>query len=299
MNYSEIKFINRSNNNIEIEKVPYEKFLKFLYHNPFGKLPLNLIIKRTFLSKFYGKKMNTSSSTKLIEPFIKSYNIDTKEFQSNIKDFLSFNDFFIRKLKSTARKIDFKENVLISPVDGRILVFDNLENSTNFFVKGVQFNLKKLLKNDEVVTKFQGGSILIARLAPIDYHRFHFPTNGLISYSRLINGYLYSVSPYAFKNNLKVYCENKREISILQTDKFGDIVLCEIGATMVGGIKQTYSPNTFVKKGDEKGYFFFGGSTCILLFEKNKVIFDEDLLNNSLKGLETKVFMGEKIGIFK
>ncbi|MGL4628732.1 MAG: phosphatidylserine decarboxylase, partial [Cetobacterium sp.] len=142
---------------------------------------------------------------------------------------------------------------------------------------------------------FHGGTILIIRLAPVDYHRFHFPATGQIGKSKLIDGYYYSVSPYAIKKNFRVYCENKREVSILKTEKFGEIVLSEIGATMVGGIEQTYKEG-FVKKGDEKGYFFFGGSSCVLLFEKDKVQFDEDILENSKKGLETKVYMGEKIG---
>lgn len=138
---------------------------------------------------------------------------------------------------------------------------------------------------------------MIIRLAPIDYHRFHFPADGEISESKLIDGVYYSVSTYAIKKNFRILCENKREYSILKTKKFGDIAMFEVGATMVGGIKQSYKSNSYVKKGEEKGYFYFGGSTCVLVFERGKVKIDEDLLENTKKGIETKVYMGEKIGI--
>lgn len=138
---------------------------------------------------------------------------------------------------------------------------------------------------------------MIIRLAPIDYHRFHFPVDGEISESKLIDGVYYSVSTHAIKKNFRILCENKREYSILKTEKFGDIAMFEVGATMVGGIKQSYKSNSYVKKGEEKGYFYFGGSTCVLVFERGKVKIDEDLLENTKKGIETKVYMGEKIGI--
>ena len=139
--------------------------------------------------------------------------------------------------------------------------------------------------------------MIITRLAPVDYHRLHFPTSGIIEESKKIEGYYYSVSTHAIRKNFRIFCENKREYSILKSDDFGNVIIVEIAATMVGGIKQTYIPNTRVKKGEEKGYFYFGGSTTILLFEKDKIKLDIDLIENTKKGLETKVYMGEKIGI--
>jgi len=111
-----------------------------------------------------------------------------------------------------------------------------------------------------------------------------------------INGYYYSVSPYAIKDNFKIFCDNKREITTLETENYGDVIISEIGATMVGGIEQTYIPNRDVKKGEEKGYFTFGGSSVLLLFEPGKIKIDNDILENTKKGYETKVSMGEKIG---
>ena len=152
-------------------------------------------------------------------------------------------------------------------------------------------------RDKNLAKKYEDGIFVIIRLAPVDYHRFHFPADGIIEDSHLINGDYYSVSTHAIRRNFRIFCENKREYSILKTQKFGDIVMIEVGATMVGGIKQTYKPNSFVKKGQEKGYFYFGGSTCILVFEKGKVKLDKDLIENTKKGIETKVYMGEKIGV--
>ncbi|MEG0068797.1 phosphatidylserine decarboxylase [Cetobacterium sp.] len=299
MNFDKIIYIERKSKELKTENPPGEGFLKFLYYSPFGQLPLNLVVRKKFLTEFYGKKMSEKSSVSKIAPFVTENNIDMTESKKNIDEFTSFNDFFIRELKPEARVIAKGDDVLVSPADGKILIFSDLKETTEFFLKGDQFTLGEFLKDENEAKKFEGGTLMIIRLAPVDYHRFHFPADGVISSSKLIDGYYYSVSPYAIKKNFRIYCENKREVSILKTEKFGDIVLSEIGATMVGGITQTYKPESFVKKGDEKGFFFFGGSSCVLLFEKDKVVFDEDLLENSKKGIETKVYMGEKIGVAK
>lgn len=296
MDFKKIEYINRSTNKVETEKVPGENFLKFLYYNPLGTLSLETIVKRKFLSKWYGKKMDSSKSCGMIENFAKENGIDLNEAKKSLNEFTSFNDFFIRELKDGARKIDFDEDTLVSPADGKILVIENLHDSSKFFLKGEEFTLNEFFKDEKLAEKYQGGVMVIIRLAPVDYHRYHFPADGKISESTEIEGYYYSVSPHAIRKNFRIFCENKREYSILSTEKYGDICICEIGATMVGGIKQTYEPNTFVKKGDEKGYFYFGGSTVILFLEKDRVEIDRDILENSIDGIETKVFMGEGIG---
>ena len=296
MEFKQIEYINRSTDKIEIEKVPGENFLKFLYYNPFGKLALESVVKRKFLSKWYGKKMDSPESCKMIEKFAVENGIDLEETKKSLKEFKSFNDFFIRELKNGARKIDYDEDTLVSPADGRILVIENLHDSSKFFLKGEEFTLSEFFKDEVLAEKYQGGIMVIVRLAPVDYHRFHFPADGKISESKEIKGYYYSVSPHAIRKNFRIFCENKREYSILSTEKYGDICMCEIGATMVGGIKQTYKPETFVKKGEEKGYFYFGGSTVIMFLEKDRVEIDRDILENSINGIETKIFMGEGIG---
>lgn len=296
MKFNKINYIERKTGEIKTEKVPGEKYLKFLYYNPLGELPLNLVVKKKFLTEYYGKKMNKPESVKKIPDFIKATDINIAEAKKEIKDFTSFNDFFYRELKDGARSIDFSENVLISPADGKILVFENLEKEKEFYIKGDKFTLEEFFADKNLAAKYKNGIFMIIRLAPIDYHRFHFPCDGIISESKLINGDYYSVSTHAIKKNFRILCENKREFSILKTKNFGEIAMFEVGATMVGGIKQSYQPNTSIKKGEEKGYFYFGGSTCILVFEKGKVRIDRDLVENTKKGIETKVYMGEKIG---
>lgn len=297
MEFNKIKYIERKTGEIKIEKVPGEKYLKFLYYNPLGELPLNLVVKKKFLTDYYGKQMDKKESTKKIPSFIKEADINIEEAKKTIDQFTSFNDFFYRELKDGARSIDFDENVLTSPADGKILVFENLEKEKELFIKGDKFTLEEFFQDSELAKKYEGGVFLIVRLAPIDYHRFHFPCDGKIGASKLINGDYFSVSTHAIKKNFRIFCENKREFSILQTKNFGDITMFEVGATMVGGIKQSYTPDSFVKKGEEKGYFYFGGSTCILVFEKDKIKIDKDLIENTKNGIETKVYMGEKIGV--
>lgn len=297
MEFRDIKYIERKTGEEKKEVVPGENFLKFLYYNPFGELSLNGVVKRKMLTAYYGKQMDTEKSVEKIPDFVKSTGINMEESKKSIEEFKSFNDFFIRELKEGMRPVDMREDVLTSPADGKIFVYEDMDDLKKFFAKGEEFTLKEFLKDETLAKKYSGGVFMIVRLAPVDYHRFHFPAEGEISKSSLIKGYYYSVSTHAIRKNFRIYMENKREYSILKSKNFGDILMSEIAATMVGGIEQTYKPETFVKKGEEKGYFYFGGSTCILLFEKGKVQIDKDLLENSQKGIETKVYMGEKIGV--
>ncbi|MGL5125375.1 MAG: phosphatidylserine decarboxylase [Fusobacteriaceae bacterium] len=297
MDFKPIEYIYRKTGEKKIEKVPGEKFLKFLYYSPFGELALSSVVKKKFLTDYYGKQMDKVSSADKIEKFIKSAEINIKESKKTVGEFATFNEFFIRELKPESRPIDKDENRLVSPADGKCLVYENLNDLQQFFIKGDQFNLKDFLKDDKLASQYEGGTLVIVRLAPVDYHRFHFPADGVINKTKKIEGYYYSVSTHAIRKNFRIYCENKREYSILKTQKFGNILMCDIAATMVGGIKQTYTPNSEVKKGNEKGYFYFGGSTTIMLFEKDKIQIDKDLIENSLNGIETKIYMGEGIGV--
>ena len=162
-------------------------------------------------------------------------------------------------------------------------------------MKGSEFSIQEFLGSSSYVEKYKKGAMLIVRLAPTDYHRFHFPISGTIGETKTIDGNYYSVSPIALKKNLEIFCQNKRTRSVLKTADYGDILMSEVGATMVGSILQTYRQYTMVEKGQEKGYFAFGGSTLVLLFEKNKIAFSPDLIQNTNKGFETHVKMGETI----
>lgn len=290
-----ITFIDRKSGNIINETPPGEGFLKLLYSTPFGKMALLPVAKRKFLSAWYGKKMNKASSVKKIEGFIKQLEINIEEAEKKISEFTSFNDFFYRKLKSTARPI---ENGFVSPGDGKMLAFENISDIHNFFIKGREFTLEEFLGNKELAKKHENSSLIILRLAPNDYHRYHFPYNGTPSKMTKIKGDYFSVSPYALASNFtKVFCENKREYCILSSEDKGDIIVAPVGATMVGTIIETFKSNTPVKKGDEMGYFAFGGSTIVLLVNKDKLKIDTDIINNTKKRIETFVKMGEKIGV--
>ena len=290
----EIKFINRKTGEVITEKPPGEGFLKFLYHSPFGELALRLFVKRKFLSGLYGRMMNQSKSVKRIPMFVEDLKIDMSEASKSIEEFTSFNDFFYRKLKADARPIG---EGLVSPADAKLLAFKNISKLREFFVKGQQFTLSSYLRDEALAKQYENHALLIFRLAPNDYHRFHFPYDGNASSTKKINGAYFSVSPYALEPNFtRVFCENKREFLVLSTDKKGDILLSPVGATMVGSIIETYIPNTFVNKGDEMGYFAFGGSTVVMLVDNEHFTIDKDLLENTRNNIETAVVMGETIG---
>lgn len=288
-----IQYIDRETQQLITEQVPGEGFLNFLYHSPFGKLALNAVVKRKLLTSIFGRLMSSGFSKSWIEGFIAKHQMCLDEYIIPQNGFSSFNDFFYRKLKSGSRPI---QDGLVSPADGKVVVFENVDEYTQFYVKGKNFTVKSFLRDDELAKKYNGGSMVVIRLAPTDYHRYHFPAAGPATPSKLINGHYYSVSPIAMKQSLEIFCENKREYSIQQSNEFGDILICDVGATMVGSIIQTYKPGTHLEKGAEKGYFAFGGSTLVLLFEKGKVKFNKDLVDNTLKGIETQVKMGVQIG---
>ncbi|MBL4642151.1 MAG: phosphatidylserine decarboxylase [Flavobacteriaceae bacterium] len=290
-----IQFIHRKTKEIITETPPAEGLLKFLYDNPFGKTTVLPIAKRKFISEYYGKKMYKPSSTKKIEKFVKQLNIDMSESEKQISEFTSFNDFFYRKLKPSARPI---ESGFVSPGDGKLIAFENISDVHHFFVKGRKFILSEFLNDIDIANRYKDASLIILRLAPNDYHRFHFPYSGVPSEVTKIKGSYFSVSPHALASNFtKVFCENKREFCTLKTADKGAIIIAPVGATMVGSILETYTPNQEVNKGDEMGYFAFGGSTIVMLVAKNNLKIDADILENTKNNMETFVQMGEKIGI--
>ena len=236
--------------------------------------------------------MSAQSSAKKISPFISDYNLDSSQFVDSLENFKSFNDFFSRKLKSSSRLIHGTDNQLIFPADGRHIVVNDLSREQAIWAKGQSFNLKKLLGSAERAERYKHGSVLISRLCPTDYHRFHFPCSGIISESELMNGYLYSVNPIALMRNISYLWQNKRSITELNSDNFGKLCLLEVGATCVGGIIQTYDQGN-VRKGEEKGYFRFGGSMTMIFIEPGVVTFSDDLLEQSKNGIELYALMGD------
>jgi phosphatidylserine decarboxylase len=287
-----IHYYERESGLIKTEKVAGEKWLVWLYYNPIGEATLWALAKRKLVSTIYGNMMDRSSSVKKIHPFIEDFDIDMSIAQE--QEFNNFNDFFTRKLKVDARPVNTSSNIVVSPADGKILAYTDIGYS-DFIIKGFRFDVSSFLDNPDLAQKYDDGSLLIIRLAPVDYHRFHFPVSGNLSQNKKIEGDYYSVNPIALRKKAEIFCLNKREYTVLSNPMFGDVIMAEVGATMVGSIEQTFR-GSFANKGAEKGYFKFGGSTVVLLFEKSKILIDKDLLNNTAKGYETSVKMGERIG---
>ncbi|MBZ9632742.1 phosphatidylserine decarboxylase [Clostridium sp. FP1] len=292
-----IKYYNRKENKYEIEKVAGEKYLNWSYCSPVGIGLVELLLKKKLFSKLYGYYCDTKISCKKIEGFIEDFNIDMSLYQKTSDQYSSFNEFFIRELNPAGRIIPKDDNVLISPCDGKISAYENIDLDGLVQIKGFTYSLKELVENNEIYNLYHGGTCLIFRLCPTDYHRFHFIDSGVCGETTKIKGHYYSVNPIALKNVKKLFCQNKREWSIFHSDNFSDVIYMEVGATCVGSIIQGYTPNARITKGEEKGYFKFGGSTVILFFKKDVVKINEEILAQTKLGFETSVTLGEKIGL--
>lgn len=246
-----LRYIERKSGSLTKEFVPSEGMLRWLYNSSLGKVTLNTLVKRKMLTRLGGWYMSSRFSKKKIDKFVAQYQVDLSNFKiTDSKAYLNFNDFFFRKVRPEKRPIG---NGVVSPADCKMLAFQSISDASSFFVKGSEFTVESFLKNKELANKYAEGSMLIARLAPADYHRFHFPASGLISESKDIKGRYFSVSPMALKKSLEIFCQNYRTYSTLETKEYGDILISEVGATMVGSIIQTYQDNSQVEKGDEKG----------------------------------------------
>lgn len=295
----EIEYIDRQSGKLESERIYGRWALSLLYGESLGARIfsfcfLPLLARLPWISKFYGYLQKRPQSAKKIDSFIAAFNIDVSEFQT--RNFHSFNDFFIRKLKSERRPVNPDPRRAILPADGRYLVFPDLSQTAGFYVKKQYFDLASFLRNPVLARRFIDGSMVIARLCPTDYHRFHFSCAGVPDEPQAIDGPLFSVNPIALRKKLSILSENKRMITEMQTEKFGMLLFVEVGATCVGSIHHTYTPGRRVEKGEEKGFFSFGGSCLVLLFEKRRIQFDEDLVENSKKGIETKALFGSSLG---
>lgn len=268
-----------------------DELLKKLYGSVFGRFSLNLLT-RPGLSKLAGKFLDSRFSKFLIEPFIKNNNIDTSQFEMD--GFECFNDCFTRRIKDGKRKIDMNPKHLISPCDCKATSYDISPDAT-FIIKNTKYTVASLLKDKKLADRFSEGNITILRLSVDDYHRYCYIDDGCKTSNRFISGILHTVNPIATEY-AKIYAENSREYTLLHTKNFGDVIQIEVGALLVGRIKNHHNRHHF-KRGEEKGMFEYGGSTIVLLTQKNKVSIDNDILENTACGYETKISMGEKIGM--
>ena len=282
----------RETGNVTEEFIYGRAALEFAYRTFLGRTLIS-ILPHGMLSRVCGFFNRRPASRAKIPAFVSGLGIDASEAELPLSEYRSLDDFFCRRLKPDVRPVDTSADRLVSPADGRILVVSHIHDH-EFTIKSCSVRLQKLLSDPSEAKRYSHGSAVVVRLAPCDYHRFHFPDSGEASESRLIPGRLHSVHPFALLSGARSF-RNKRTITVLESAGFGRLTIVEVGAFAVGSIVQTYKPGA-VERGQEKGYFRFGGSTLVVLIPPNRVIFDEDLVAASNEGLETFVKMGTSIG---
>lgn len=298
---SNLFYRNRQTGDLEEEHVYGGPILRLFYGQSklsryVGRFLAYVIAYCPWVSKLYGWSQRRKWSKRKILPFIQRYRLKPEEFAVDPSTFVSFDAFFTRQLRPEGRVIAAGDDVAIIPADGRYRFFPKIDEATLFGIKGSTFNLAKLLQDPQLAKSYEQGSMIIARLAPCDYHRFHFPCACTPKEAVPLNGPLYSVNPLALQRNLGILWQNKRVLTVLESPSFGDILYIEVGATNVGTIHQTYMPGVSYVKGAEKGYFSFGGSTVILLFEKDRLVLDADLIQASKCDEELLCQMGQSMG---
>ncbi|KAM0152538.1 hypothetical protein ACHAPF_003820 [Botrytis cinerea] len=261
--------------------------------NPVRKLLKGLSFKQ-------GVKYDDPASAAEIQKFINFHQLDMSEVLLPLEQFKSFNEFFYRQLKPDARPCSAPDNprIIVSPADCRSVVFNRMDEATKIWVKGREFSVERLLGNayPEDAKRYTNGSLGIFRLAPQDYHRFHIPVDGVMGTPKTIEGEYYTVNPMAIRSALDVYGENVRVVIPIDSPEHGRVMVICVGAMMVGSTVITRKGGENVKRAEELGYFKFGGSTILLLFEDGVMRYDDDLVGNSSQALETLIRVGMSIG---
>ncbi|TNY19499.1 phosphatidylserine decarboxylase-domain-containing protein [Rhodotorula diobovata] len=241
-----------------------------------------------------------------IQNFVKTYHIDTSALlEPDLTKYRTFNEFFSRKLKPGARPPASPEDpdVISSAADCRLTVFEDVDTAKKFWIKGKHFTIPSLLEDESLASQFENGALAVFRLAPADYHRFHSPVTAKVGATKSIEGTYYTVNPVCVnESSLDVFTQNKRDVTLLSVSRPDGsdvpVAYVQIGAMLVGGIARTVDEGSEVQRGDELGYFAYGGSTIIAVFPPGLVKFDADLLKNSEDKIETVVRAGEQIGRF-
>lgn len=263
--------------------------VNFLYHTAPGRALLQILI-RPGVSKALGAFLDTGLSRHLVGPFVKSTKLDLSDYPDRI--YASFNDFFTRTVKEGRRPVDMDPGTLVAPCDGKLTVYPITAEGL-FDIKHSVYTVADLLRDEALAKEYEGGTCLIFRLTPDDFHRYSFMDDGSILRSEILPGVLHTVRPIAFRR-YPVFSENAREFAVLETANFGKVIQMEVGALFVGRIVNR--PLTKFVKGQEKGKFEFGGSTVILLLQKGAAVIDEELLENTRNGFESIVRLGAPIG---
>jgi phosphatidylserine decarboxylase len=294
-----IPYYNRVTRKVENEKVYGSSYLEWAYRNPLGFFLTDHVFSRRFVSRLFGAYEDSPLSRARIPAFIQQYGIHMEDFETVA--YASFNEFFIRRFRPGKRPFSDAPGAFCAGAEARYLVFEDLQPTQTFRVKGIEIDLAGLLGDSGMASDFEGGSLFLARLCPVDYHRFHFPFSGKLLLQRRLKGRYHSVNPVAISVEPRVFLENERQVALLENPRFGRSAMIEVGALGVGKIVQSACPAGAplpfqFEKGQEKGYFLFGGSTVIWLLQKGKIKPAADLLENSAEGLETWVPLGQPLG---
>ena len=281
----------REKNEIKEEKQYKENILEFLYNNAIGRIILKFIINPVF-SEIVGLYNKSIFSKSKITKWIKKYDIHIENYEK--KKYKNFNEFFTRKynekcIEKIKKKID-EEKYFISPCEGNLTIYKITED-LKLHIKNSVYTLEELVKGEKL-EEFENGYCFLYHLTVDCYHRYCDIDNGKEIKKGEIKGKLHTVS--SISSRYKIYKENHRKYSIIETDNFGKIVFIKVGALLVGKIKDIDKPKTI--KGEEKGYFELGGSTIILLVKKEQVSIDKDIIKYSEKEIPVKVRYMEKIG---
>lgn len=281
------------------EKTFGEKWIEWAYLTPLGRSVTGNLLLQKIISAFVGAYMKSTFSRSRIRPFIQEFNIVMSDFAGSEDSFESFNDFFIRQLRPGARNFPQKNEELGSPAEGRVSVYEIQSRDVPLYFKGQKLSVLQVLgANKSLAESFLGGWAIVIRLCPVDYHRFHFCDSGPTHKTQTVSGRLESVNPLSLYLNSKVFAENERQLTVQESENFGLLAYLEVGALCVGAIQQSFDPKGPIRRGQEKGYFEFGGSTQILFMQKHMQP-SADLIQNSQKQLETLVRLGETIAIKK
>ena len=286
-----MKIFDRQGNSVVYDQ-SQNQLLKRLYGNVVGRCILK-VLTLPFVTHIGGKYMNSSLSKRKISSFVQKNHIDLHQYEK--VDYKSYNEFFTRKILPEYRPIDKEETHLIAPADSKVSYYP-ITSKTILTIKDTRYTVEELLQSETLAKQYQKGVCLIFRLTVDDYHRYSFIDEGTKGKDVYIPGVFHTVNPIA-NDYYPIYKQNSRSYSLLHTEHFGDVIYMEVGAMMVGKICN-HSMSSY-QKGDEKGYFEFGGSTIVVLLKKDQVIIDQDIIENSKKYCETKVLMGEKIGVKK
>ncbi|KAJ3503090.1 hypothetical protein NLJ89_g8589 [Agrocybe chaxingu] len=254
-----------------------------------------------------GKIYDDPKSVHSIPSFVETYSIQLDELlEPDVGKYGCFNEFFFRKLKPDSRPIQNEDDptVICSVADCRLTVYTSVDLAREFWIKGQNFtipNLFNLPPSSPKVEPFHDDARLaIFRLGPADYHRFHSPIDCEVGEIEHVPGQFFTVNPQAVNEpGFDVFTANTRSILYLKHLSTSlPVVFVAICALLVGSIVWTggKEKGATLKRGDELGYFAYGGSTIVVIFPKEIIDFDEDLVSNSEKPIETLVKAGYSIG---